>query len=242
MPLSIASCREGSENRAPASADQAIEGEDLAAADGEADAVELARVRQLPHGEHGVADRSLLLWIDLRHRAADHQRNQLLLGGLGHPSCADELAVAQHRVAIGHREDLVEFVRDEDHRRAVRLELADDAIELVDFALRQRRGRFVHDHDPRVMRQCACDLDEMALRDAQVLHPRARRQFHVQPREQLARLALHPRPVDTRDTRQPARLRITVSWCTAVMPARIAASGLSQSKILPSSLISPASG
>ena len=60
---------------------------------------------------------------------------------------ADHLAVAEHGVAVGDAEDLVELVADEEDRLALGLQLRDDAEQLVDLVVRQRGGRLVHDDD-----------------------------------------------------------------------------------------------
>ena len=51
--------------------------------------------------------------------AADHQPDDLVLSGLGKQPAADQLAVAEHRVAVGDAEDLVELVADEQDRLAL---------------------------------------------------------------------------------------------------------------------------
>ena len=51
--------------------------------------------------------------------AADHQLDQLELGGLGDHPLLDQLAVAQDRHPVGDLVDLVEEVRDEDDRDAL---------------------------------------------------------------------------------------------------------------------------
>ena len=52
--------------------------------------------------------------------------------------------------------------------RPCALQVADDAEELVDLGPAQRRGRLVHDDQPRLHRQRAGDLDHLLLGDRQV--------------------------------------------------------------------------
>ena len=82
---------------------------------------------------------------------------------------AGDLAVAQHDDAIGAALDLAEPVRDEDDADTIGLERIDDPQEAFRLRERQARRRFVHDHDARVQRQGLGDLDQLALRERQLL-------------------------------------------------------------------------
>ena len=80
---------------------------------------------------------------------------------------ADVLAIAQHGDAVAHFEDLFEVVRDEDHRDALRLQLAHDREQMLGFGGRERGGRLVEDQNARIERERLADLDELLLRDRQ---------------------------------------------------------------------------
>ena len=54
-------------------------------------------------------------------------RDELVLAGLGEQPLADQLAVAEHGVAVGDAVDLVELVADEQDRLALGLQQLDRA-------------------------------------------------------------------------------------------------------------------
>ena len=73
---------------------------------------------------------------DGRQLAADHHADQFAAGHLAHPPRADERAVAQGRHAVGDLRQLLQPVRDVDDPDAVRLQLADDAEQVLDLLCR----------------------------------------------------------------------------------------------------------
>ncbi len=82
-------------------------------------------------------------------------------------SLADDLAVAQHGDAVGQLQRLLQRVADEDDGDPVALQPAHQ-IEEVEFLLRrQRRGRLVEDHQPRLVMDGACDLHQLLLAGAE---------------------------------------------------------------------------
>ena len=86
----------------------------------------------------------------------------------------DEMAVAQHRVAVAEAENFLEPVSDEDDRQALGLQRPDDAGEVGDFRFAQRRGRLVHHDELGAHRKRAGDLDQLLLGDREVAHVRHR--------------------------------------------------------------------
>jgi hypothetical protein len=106
--------------------------------------------------EHGLAG-SVVSGFDerggvalrLADVATEHLRHQLELADLRHCCGAHRAAVAHDGDAVADLVELVELVRDEDHRDAVRLQLPDDRKQNLDLLLVERGGRFVHDHEPR---------------------------------------------------------------------------------------------
>ena len=111
---------------AAAGADQAVEAEDLALAQVEGDVGEFGRVRQARRpSSTGSPSGDVDLREDLVDGAADHQRDRAAPGVASATSPAPtELAVAEHRVAVGDAEDLLELVADEEDRLALALQLA----------------------------------------------------------------------------------------------------------------------
>ena len=58
--------------------------------------------------------------------------------------------------------------------RPFRLEVADDAEQLLDLGRGERRGRLVHDDEARLHRQRARDLDHLLLGDGEIADQRHR--------------------------------------------------------------------
>ena len=130
------------------------------------------------------------------HVAADHRPDHRLRRQLLDRLRQDVAAVAHHRDALADREDLLEPVRDEQHRVPLRAQRLDDAEQPVDLGAGQRSGRLVHHDHPRVRRQRLRDLDELLVGDRQP----AREPVGVEPNAELlehgGRLAPHPPVVD----------------------------------------------
>ena len=71
-----------------------------------------------------------------------------------------------------------------------------DAEELADLVRREGRGRLVHDQHAHVERDGLGDLDGLLLGEGQSAGRFADVEADVEPGQHLARLALHPPPVD----------------------------------------------
>ena len=84
-------------------------------------------------------------------------------------------------------------------------ELPDDAEEPRALGRGQRRGRLVHDQDPRLERQRLGDLDELLLADAQPRDPRLRVELDAEPVEQPPR---RPRTIARRSRTMPGDQRL----------------------------------
>ena len=110
---------------------------------------------------------------------------------------ADISAVAKHGNAVAYGENLVETVTDIDDSDAAGPEAAHDVEEPRHVALRQRRGRLVHDEDSRIVRQRAQDLDPLAVADRERADDLVRREIvDLERGEQRLRLGAHGAPVD----------------------------------------------
>ncbi len=140
---------------------------------------------------------------DRRQFTADHQRDELGPRDLSCRACRHGLAIAQHRDAIGQGEDFVEPVRDVDHADVLAPETSNDLEETIDFAIGQRRGRLVHDHDPRVRADRLGDLDDLLLRHAERLDEAIGIDRHPDAFEQLdgPPSAFHPIDLPPRSAR-----------------------------------------
>ena len=87
-------------------------------------------------------------------------------GTVGH-----DAAVAHHHDPVGGRQDLVEKVRDENHRPAFGDEVSHEGEQLAGQHAVQRRGRLVEDDEANRRvggRECAGDLDHLPPRDGKI--------------------------------------------------------------------------
>ena len=113
--------------------------------------------------------------------------------------------VAHHGDALAEREDLLEAMRDEEHRVAARPQCLDDAEQPVDLRPGQRGRRLVHHDHPRVRRQRLCDLDELLVGDRET----ARKPLGVEADAELiedgGRLAAHAPRVDAAEALERLR-------------------------------------
>ena len=83
----------------------------------------------------------------------------------------DPPALAQHGDPVGDREDVLDVVRDQDDRFALRAQPVDEAQDLADLGHRQGRRRLVHDDQIGVDVERAGDRDALPLPTGQRLDP-----------------------------------------------------------------------
>ena len=107
-----------------------------------------------------------------------------------------QLAVAQHRDAIGDRVHLVEEVGDEEDRQAFVAQPAQHGEQALDLLLVEARGRLVEDQHARLDAQRAGDRHHLLHRDRVARQQPRHVDVEVQAREQRARVGVHARPVD----------------------------------------------
>ncbi len=108
----------------------------------------------------------------------------------------DVSAVAHHRDALADLEDLLETMRDEQHRVAACAKRLDDAEQPLDLGGRQRCGRLVHHDHAGVRRQRLGDLDELLVGDREPASEPVRVEPDAELLEQRGGLASHPPAVD----------------------------------------------
>ena len=152
----------------------------LAGVDLQGDALQMHPVAagaELPHCQPGRAARGPGarrpgLALQAHHRLAHHPAGQLGLAGVGGAGLGHGLAAAQHLHPLRDRHHLVELVADEDHRHALRQQLA-LGVEQADALLRcqHRRGLVQHQH-PGAAVQGFQDLHPLARAHRQVGHRR----------------------------------------------------------------------
>ena len=114
-------------------------------------------------------------------------------------------AVAHHGDALAEREDLLEPMRDEEHRVAARAQRLDDAEQPVDLRGRQRGRRLVHHDHPRVRRQRLRDLDELLVGDREPAREPVGVEADAELLEDGGRLAAHPPAVDAAEALERLR-------------------------------------
>ncbi|OWK19569.1 hypothetical protein AJ88_40210 [Mesorhizobium amorphae CCBAU 01583] len=99
--------------------------------------------------------------------AADHHGDDGFFRHLREINGIDHGTIAHDGGALADAEDLVQLVRDIDHRDAVAGKADDDLGQALEFARRQARCRLVHGDDPGAIEQRAGDLDNLPLRHLQ---------------------------------------------------------------------------
>ena len=82
---------------------------------------------------------------------------------------AHRRASPDHRDLVGDGQHLVELVRDEQHGKALGLELAQVGEQLVDLLRNEHRGRLVQDEDACTAVEHLADLDALPVTDTEVL-------------------------------------------------------------------------
>ena len=105
------------------------------------------------------------------------------------------MAVAQHRHAVAHGKDLVQPVGDEDHRHAVRFQLADDAEKGLGLLAREGRCGLIHDDDLGVDAHRLDDLHHLLLRHGQRAHQPARVDLQIEFVKERLRVPGHLAPL-----------------------------------------------
>ena len=88
----------------------------------------------------------------LLQRAADHHGDDLRHGRAGRHG-VDVATVAQYGDAVGNALDLIHLVRDVDNAHALAFEFADDAKQLLNLSVVERRRGLVHDQHAALVRE-----------------------------------------------------------------------------------------
>ena len=132
--------------------------------------------------------------------AADHQLDQLELGGLGDHPLLDQLAVAQDRHPVGDLVDLVEEVGDEDDRDALVAQAAHHLEQLRHLVGVQAGGRLVEDQHARLDVDGAGDGDQLLDGDRVLAELGGRVDVDAEALEGRPGPAVHRADVDARRT------------------------------------------
>ena len=162
-------------------ADQTGEAKDLALAKLEGAMLQLC-VREVLNVENDLAALGALAGTNLADGAADHHFDDVVFRqALDVAGGRYIAAVAKNGDAVADIKGLVHAVRNIDNADALGFQIADDLVKLLDFLLRQRRSRFVHDNDLCIVRNSTGDFHHLLLCDAKLAdrHMRIQRHPHV---------------------------------------------------------------
>src|SRR4029079_3193046 len=97
---------------------------------------------------------------------------------------------------VADREDLVEPVRDEQHRGAALAQRLDDPEQALYLVPGQRRRRLVHDQYARVEGERLGDLDDLLIGDREAAHRLLGIELNAEALQQLAHRAMRRAAVD----------------------------------------------
>ncbi len=153
------------------------------------------RTVELAHRQHDVAALRPAARRG-RQRAPDHQCDELVLGHLRSRHRGDALPVAHHAHPVGDLHDLDQPVRHVDDADALRLEPLEQAEQVADLVVGQRRGRLVEHEDLDLPRQRLGDLHELALRRAEVAHDGIGRKLQMEVVGELRDGCVHGAPIE----------------------------------------------
>ena len=174
--------------------------DDLAGAHGEADPLDprhalVAGDHEVAHLQHRLARPRRPLLDPQQHLAADHQLGQLLLAGLRGPAVRHHGPGAHDADLVGHRHDLAQLVGDQDDGAPLRLQVAQDAEQMVGLLRRQHARGLVQDQDARAAEQGLEDLDPLLHAHGQARHRRV--EVDLEPVVALQRRDLGPGALGT---------------------------------------------
>ena len=149
---------------AAARAYQTADAEDLAAADGKADALYLVvGTDDVLCFKNDIADFGLQLGEYIGNLAADHHFDELSLVEVLGVARTDVLTVAVNADTVADGEDFVHTVRNIDNGNALCGQAADMLEQQLDLAVGDGGCRLVHDDDLCVNGNCLDNLDQLAL-------------------------------------------------------------------------------
>ena len=206
----------------------------------------------VPGLEDGFADVCGRLVDPQLHRPPDHHLGEC---GLARARLrgADDLAPTDHADPVTDGLHFAELVGDEDDRRALLLELAHDAHELVDLLRGQHRRRFVENQHLRVVGERLEDLDPLLDADGEILDEGIGVDGQVVATGQLTYQRGGGGTVEHAHARVCSRPSMTFSatvntgtsmkcWWTIPIPAAMASPGVLNVTGSSSSTISPSDG
>ena len=121
------------------------------------------------------------------------------LRGLRRPAVRHHRAGAHHADLVGHRHDLAQLVGDQDDGAALRLEVAQDAEQMVGLLRRQHAGGLVQDQDVRAAEQGLEDLDPLLHAHRQARRPARRGRPRARSRARAPATSVRARSAPSRE-------------------------------------------
>ncbi len=150
-----------------AGAHQSVEAGDLPCMDLKRDIVQPV-IGKVPDVQDRIGALAVTRRVLFEHGLADHHPDQFRsVLDLGHRFCFDVFAVTHDRHIISQLEDLVEPVRDVDHRDILLAQGFDDGEQTPDLRFGDGGGRLIHNDDIGLGRDCLRDLHDLFLCHAQ---------------------------------------------------------------------------
>ncbi len=144
-------------------AQQAVNTDHFAFAEGEGDVIELVTAAGMQRGQPFDVKHCVAFWrrliIKVFFLITDHLLDDPRYAGVADVTLADKATVAENGDVVANLHQLFEAMRDIDDGHAAALKLRDHLEQHFDLRLAQRRGGLVHDQHAGVFRQGAGNLD-----------------------------------------------------------------------------------
>ena len=186
---------ESSGSLGPAAVHQPGKAQDLALVQLEGDVRHLARRYAVGLQHHHVVRLAALFRVHLVHLVAEHVADELLLRQALVAQDGYELTVPHHGDPVADLEDLLQPVRNVDHRNVQLLELLDDAEKDLHLTVREHRRGLVPDEDLRPAKQDLHYRHELTQGCTQFAHLLLRPQRDLISVQHLLDRLLEPAPV-----------------------------------------------
>ena len=143
------------------------------------DVMEIARDRCISDRIDDVTNIVAMEFFTHINGAPDHCFDHGLLVGLLCVDCSDKLTIAQDGDPVRDLKDLFHAMGNIDNRCSLIVQFSNDLEQQFCFFVIQSGGRFIHDDNFRIITDRACNLQQLALRHAQILGQHVGIQFNT---------------------------------------------------------------
>ena len=185
----------GAKNRleqlASAVTQQAGDSQHLTGPDGKGDIPEMLPVAQILQAQHFISVVLIPFQGFRPDFVAHHILGQLLGIGILHQTLGHHTAVTQDGIAVADFHDLAKLMGDEDNSDALLLQRAHHSEDPLNFRLRQRGGRLVHNDNGGILHQSPGNLHDLLVAGIQIPNHGIGIQLQIHALEQLLRLFPH---------------------------------------------------